>query len=40
MEFEAIYSGITSMLEKHQNNPDSRALTAWLTVCKGLVKAF
>lgn len=37
-ELETIYSGITSMLEKHQNNPDSQALTAWLTVCKGLVE--
>lgn len=37
-ELETIYSGITTQLEKLENDPDSRAFTSWLTVTKGLVE--
>jgi benzoyl-CoA reductase/2-hydroxyglutaryl-CoA dehydratase subunit BcrC/BadD/HgdB len=37
-EFDDIYAGITGLLERNKENPDTRALNAWLTVCKGLVE--
>lgn len=37
-ELEAIYSGINRQLEKHQGNPNSRALNVWLHTWKAVLE--